>query len=314
MLAKTTKQISGFKGRDIISINEISKEEVIHILEVAKKLEKNPKPELLKGKVLATLFFEPSTRTRLSFESAMLKLGGSVTGFADAGVSSEKKGESLSDTIRTVDQYVNVIAMRNPLEGSARRAAEVANSPVINGGDGANQHPTQTLLDLYTIKQAQGKISGLSIAMVGDLKYGRTVHSLAAAIAKFGGRLYFVAPESLKMPKEILEFLNEKKIEYSEHEKIEEVIDKVDILYMTRIQKERFPDAADYEKVKGVYVLTNRMLKGAKDNLKVMHPLPRVNEISTDVDKSEHAYYFEQVRNGIAVRQALLALVLGAIK
>lgn len=311
MLAKTTKQISGFKGRDIISINEISKEEVIHILEVAKKLEKNPKPELLKGKVLATLFFEPSTRTRLSFESAMLKLGGSVTGFADAGVSSEKKGESLSDTIRTVDQYVNVIAMRNPLEGSARRAAEVANSPVINGGDGANQHPTQTLLDLYTIKQAQGKISGLSIAMVGDLKYGRTVHSLAAAIAKFGGRLYFVAPESLKMPDEILEFLNEKKIGYSEHEKIEEVIDKVDILYMTRIQKERFQkNLDDYNKAKGKYIIDSSNIKLMPENSILMHPLPRVDEISVDVDSDKRAIYFEQAKNGLYIRMALLKMLL----
>ncbi|MDO8740289.1 MAG: aspartate carbamoyltransferase [Candidatus Woesearchaeota archaeon] len=303
-----------FKGKDIISINELSKAEIIHVLEVARSLELRPKPNLLNGKVLATLFFEPSTRTRLSFESAMSKLGGKVVGFADPSVSSVKKGETLADTIRIVERYADIIVMRHPLEGSARVAADVSDVPVINAGDGANQHPTQTLLDLYTIKKIQGHISNLNIAMVGDLKYGRTTHSLAIALSMFGCRMFFVSPEQLKMPSYILEELDKKNIEYSEHTQIEEVIKNADILYSTRIQKERFPDLAEYEKVKNVYIITKDTLKNAKPNLKILHPLPRINEISTDVDGTKYAYYFEQAANGIPIRQALLSLVLGKVK
>ncbi|UCH12839.1 MAG: aspartate carbamoyltransferase [Candidatus Omnitrophota bacterium] len=303
-----------FKGKSIISIRDLSRKQILRILEVAGALEQNPKPELLKGRVMATLFFEPSTRTRLSFESAMERLGGKVIGFADANISSTRKGESLRDTVKTVENYSDVIAMRHPLEGTARLASESVSIPVLNGGDGANQHPTQTLLDLYTIMKTQGKLDRLKVAMVGDLKYGRTVHSLAIALTLFGCQMYFVAPDSLKMPPYITEELKEKGIRYSEHGEIEEVIDKVNILYMTRIQKERFPDPSEYEKVKNVYVLKKDMLTNAKGNLRILHPLPRVNEIATEVDNTPYAVYFEQARNGIFVRQALLALVLGAVK
>ena len=303
-----------FKGKDIISINDMKREEIIYILETAEKLERGKRQNLMKGKILGTLFFEPSTRTRLSFESAMKKLGGKTIGFADPSVSAVKKGESLWDTIKVTAQYCDVIAMRHPLEGSARLAAEAATIPIINGGDGPNQHPTQTLLDLYTIKKTQGKLTGLKIAMSGDLKYGRTVHSLTIALSLFGCKLYFIAPEILQMPKHILEELDKKNIKYSLHEKIEDVVKEVDILYSTRIQKERFADEREYEKVKNVYILRAEMLKGVKKNLKVMHPLPRVNEISTDVDATPYAIYFEQATNGIPIRMALLALVSGVIK
>ncbi|MBN2422128.1 aspartate carbamoyltransferase [Candidatus Woesearchaeota archaeon] len=304
---------SSFLNKDIISINDFSKEEIIHILQIASLMEKNQKT-ILQGKVLATLFFEPSTRTRLSFESAMSKLGGKVIGFRDPKVTSFSKGESLWDAIKVIDGYVDVIVMRHPLEGSARLAAEAANIPLINGGDGANQHPTQTLLDLFTIKKSQGKITGLKIAMAGDLKYGRTVHSLTHALSLFNCKLYFVSPESLKMPRHIINELEEKGIEFSEHKEVSEIINEIDVLYATRIQKERFPDPADYEKVKFAYVIDNSILGKVKKNLKIMHPLPRVNEIDVNVDDSGHAYYFEQAHNGIPVRQALLALVLGKIK
>ncbi len=303
-----------FKGKSIISIRDISKEEILHILDVARDMEEHPKYELLKGKVMASLFFEPSTRTRLSFESAMEKLGGEVIGFAETGTSSVKKGESLGDTVKTVGNYSDVIAIRHSLEGAARLASEVVSIPVLNGGDGANQHPTQTLLDLYTIIKTQGKLEGLKVVMVGDLKYGRTVHSLAIALAQFRCRMYFVAPDSLKMPGYIIEELKRKSIEYSEHKEIEEVVDKVDILYMTRIQRERFPDPSEYEKVKNVYVLTKEMLADVQPNLRIMHPLPRVNEIAVEVDATPYAVYFQQAANGIFIRQALIALVLGAVK
>jgi aspartate carbamoyltransferase catalytic subunit len=303
-----------FKGKDIISINDLTKEEIIHIIETAKKMDKNGTKELMKGKILGTLFFEPSTRTRLSFESAMKRLGGKTVGFADPSVSSVKKGESLWDTIKVTEQYCDVIVMRHPYEGSARLASEAATIPIINGGDGSNQHPTQTLLDLYTIKKSQGKLTGLNVAMCGDLKYGRTVHSLAIALSLFGCRLYFIAPNELQMPEHFLEELKRRKIRYSLHDKIEDVIREVDILYSTRIQKERFADQSEYEKVKNVYVLKRSTLIGVKDNLRIMHPLPRVNEISTEVDSTPYANYFEQAANGIPVRMAILALVTGEIK
>lgn len=302
-----------FKNKDIISIKELNREEILHVLKIAAAVKKKPWPTLLKDKVMASLFFEPSTRTRLSFETAMERLGGRIIGFADPAVSSAAKGESLADAIKIIGQYADVIVMRHPLEGSARLAAEATDKPVINGGDGANQHPTQTLLDLFTILETQKKLNNLNVAMVGDLKYGRTVHSLASALSLFKARLYFVAPESLQMPDYILKELKRHKIKYSLHKKIEEIINKVDILYMTRIQKERFPDPLDYERVKGVYVLTIKHLDKMKKNLKIMHPLPRVNEIDIQVDQTPYAYYFQQAANGLFVRQALLVLTLGKI-
>jgi len=320
MLRKKKKQDSKFrfKNKDIVSIHDLSKEEIIHILETAARIEKQNRlginRNLFKGKVLATLFFEVSTRTRLSFESAFEKLGGKIIGFADAGVSSTKKGESLKDTVNTVEQYADIIAMRHPLDGAARLAADNTKIPIINGGDGANQHPTQTLLDLYTIKKSQDHITELKIAMVGDLKYGRTVHSLAVALSLFKCRLYFVAPRQLRMPEDIKQFLKEKEIAFTEHEKVEEVIETVDVLYVTRIQQERFADPIEYEKVKNVYVIKKDMLNHVKPNLAIMHPLPRVNEISTDVDNTKHAIYFQQAANGIPIRQAVMALALGIAK
>ncbi|MBI5389629.1 aspartate carbamoyltransferase [Candidatus Woesearchaeota archaeon] len=305
----------GFKGRSIISIADFSREDIEYVLAIAKRLEgMKKKSGLLRDRIMATLFFEPSTRTRLSFESAMESLGGKVIGFADPNVSSYKKGESLYDTVRMVEQYCDVIVMRHFVEGAPRLAAESTTKPVLNAGDGANQHPSQTLLDLYTIQKTQGKLKGVKVAFVGDLKYGRTVHSLTIALSHFSPTFFFVSPPSLRIPSYYLEDLRQKKIPYKECEDVMEVMRQVDILYMTRIQQERFPDPADYEKVKNVYILKKEMLANAKVNMKILHPLPRVNEISTDVDTTPYAYYFQQAGNGIPIRQALLALVLGALK
>lgn len=303
-----------FKDKSIISIKDINRQEIMYILKKAQELKKKQQPSLLKNQVMGSLFFEPSTRTRLSFETAMERLGGEVVGFAEAGVSSASKGETLYDAIKIIGQYADVIAMRHPIEGSARRASESTDKPVLNGGDGANQHPTQTLLDLFSILETQKKLDNLHIAIAGDLKYGRTTHSLASALKHFKARLYFVAPESLQMPDYICKELKAAKIKYSIHDSIESVVNKVDVLYMTRIQKERFPDPLDYERVKDVYILKKNMLDKVKENLKILHPLPRVNEIETDVDDTPYAYYFEQAENGLYVRQALLGLVLGKIK
>ncbi len=302
-----------FKGRDIISIQDISKADILQVVKIAENLKKNPKTKLLKGKVMGSCFFEPSTRTRLSFEAAMNKLGGKVIGFADPKMTSSKKGETLFDTTKMVSQYVDVVVMRHSIEGAARRATEASNVPVINAGDGANQHPSQTLLDLFTIKESQKKLNGLHIAIVGDLKYGRTVHSLAEALKHFGARLYFVAPKEIQMPNYICDKLKAEGVKFSFHDTIESVINKVDILYMTRIQEERFADKLEYEKLKNSFVLTLDHLKKAKSNMKVLHPLPRVDEIEYKIDKTKHAYYFEQAQNGLFVRQALLALTLGKI-
>ena len=303
-----------FKGRDVISINDFSREDIDFILEKTAELESiSEKSNLLKGRIMASLFFEPSTRTKDSFNTAMTRLGGSIIGFDNASATSTKKGETVWDTAKMYNSYADVIVMRNPVEGAARVAAEASSIPVINAGDGANQHPTQTLLDLYTIKKMFGKIDGLSIAMCGDLKYGRTVHSLAIALAHYKCKLFFVAPKSLTLPSHYLRLLAKRKIICSEHTALEDVLPVVDVLYMTRIQKERFPDLAEYEKVKGVYTLKASMLKDVKEHLKIMHPLPRVDEISTDVDSTKHAAYFEQAANGIPVRQALLCLVLGEL-
>jgi len=299
------------KNRDIISIYDFSKEELLHILKAAKSMEKEKRSKLLDGKILATLFFEPSTRTRLSFTAAIEQLGGQILGFATSGVSSAKKGESLWDTIKMVDQYADVIVIRHKLEGAARLAAEAASVPVINAGDGANQHPTQTLLDLYTIKKAKGTLENLHIGMVGDLKYGRTVHSLAIAMSHFKPTFYFIAPDALKMPQKYLDELKEKKIKFYETSNLTKYSKKLDILYSTRIQQERFPDPVEYKKYKGVYKLNKSLLPHIKKDLKIMHPLPRVDEIDKSMDETEHAIYFEQAANGIPIRKALLALLLG---
>ncbi|HIG96241.1 TPA: aspartate carbamoyltransferase [Candidatus Woesearchaeota archaeon] len=300
-----------FLKKDLISIKDLSKEELLFLINTAETMEQEDCSELLRGRILATLFFEPSTRTRLSFESAMKRLGGSVIGFADPKVTSSQKGESLADTIKMIEGYADIIVMRHPIEGSARLAAETAKIPVINGGDGANQHPTQTIVDLFTIKKTQGKLDELHIAMIGDLKFGRTVHSLAIALSHFKVKLYFVSPESLRMPEHILEALRKNNILFSEHEKLEDIIPLVDIMYVTRIQKERFPDIMEYEKVKNAYIIKKETIQRAKLNMKILHPLPRVNEIHTDVDETPHAYYFQQAHNGVLVRMALLAIMIG---
>lgn len=299
------------KKRDLISITDYSKEDYLQILELAADFEQNPNQRLLQGKVAASLFFEPSTRTRLSFETAINRLGGRIVGFSDAGSSSVSKGETLHDTIRMVSNYVDLIVMRHPLEGSARYAAEVADVPVINAGDGANQHPTQTLLDMYSILKTQGRLDNINIFMIGDLKYGRTVHSLLMALSVFENPIFnFIAPDELAMPEEYKLFLKEKGIRYFEHTEINENINHADIIYMTRVQKERFMDPIEYEKVKNVYILRNSMLKNTKPNVRILHPLPRINEIHTDVDANEKAYYFTQARNGVYVRQAIIAHIL----
>lgn len=300
-----------FRHRDILSIADFSKADLLTVLERAAVLQKKPAPALLAGRVLGCCFFEPSTRTRLSFETAMHRLGGSVMGFADPSVTSSKKGETLHDTIKIVGQYADAIVIRHPLEGAARRAAEATDTPVINAGDGGNQHPTQTLIDLYTILDTQKTLDGLEVAMVGDLKYGRTVHSLAQALSLWNARMYFVAPESLQMPAHICDELKQKGIRFSFHERIEDIAPRSDILYMTRVQAERFPDPMEYQRVKDVFVLSPEMFRGARKNLRVLHPLPRVHEIHPSVDATPHAAYFEQAKNGVYVRQAILSLVLG---
>ena len=272
------------KNKSLVSITDFSKEEILRIVELAAEFEANPNQKLLDGKVVSSLFFEPSTRTRLSFETAINRLGGGIIGFTDSSSSSTTKGESLKDTIKMVSNYSDLIVMRHPLEGSARYASEQSDVPVINAGDGANQHPTQTLLDLYSIYKTQGTLENLNIFLVGDLKYGRTVHSLLMAMSQFNPTFNFISPDSLKMPDEYKLFLDSKGIKYYEHKEFTDIIEAADILYMTRVQRERFSDPIEYEKVKNVYVLRNAMLDNTKDNLRILHPLPRVNEIHTDVD------------------------------
>ena len=299
------------KNRSLVSIDDLSTDDIIKILDLAGKFEKNPTSKLLEGKVIATLFFEPSTRTRLSFESAINRLGGKIVGFTDASSSSVTKGESLNDTIRTVTNYCDLIVMRHPIEGSARFASEIASVPVINAGDGANQHPTQTLLDLFSIRKTQGTLDNLNIFMVGDLKYGRTVHSLMMAMARWKTTFNFISPEELMMPDEYKLYLDNNGLKYYEHTDFTEIISKADIIYMTRVQKERFSDPIEYEKVKNIYVLRNSMLKNTKPNMRILHPLPRVNEINMDVDINSKAYYFDQALNGVYTRQAILCSLLG---
>ena len=299
------------KKKDLISINDFSKEEYLRIMELASDFEKNPNQDLLKGKVVASLFFEPSTRTRLSFETAISRLGGKIIGFTDSSSSSVKKGETLHDTIKMVSNYADLIVMRHPLEGSARYASEVSDVPVINAGDGANQHPTQTLLDMYSILKTQGSLDNINLFMVGDLKYGRTVHSLLMAMSEFENPIFnFIAPEELLMPSEYKLFLKNKGIRYFEHSEFNEIISEADIIYMTRVQKERFADPIEYEKVKNIYILKNEMLKNTKDNMRILHPLPRVNEINVDVDPNEKAYYFTQALNGVFTREAIITHIM----
>ncbi len=299
------------ENKSLISINDYSKEEILHVLDLAGEFEQNPTQTILSGKVIATLFFEPSTRTRLSFESAVNRLGGKIIGFSDSASSSATKGESLKDTIKTVSNYSDLIVMRHPLEGSARYASEVAMVPVVNAGDGANQHPTQTLLDLYSIKKTQKTLENLNIFIVGDLKYGRTVHSLLMAMARFNATFYFVSPKELRIPQEYKLFLDQHGLKYYEMTDFKDTISEADIMYVTRVQKERFSDPIEYEKTKNAYVLRNKMLENTKSNLKILHPLPRVNEINTDVDDNEKAYYFTQALNGVYTRQSILSLILG---
>lgn len=296
-----------------VSIEHTSKEQMLELLRRAEYFEQHPNSELLKGRVVATLFFEPSTRTRLSFETAVNRLGGRIIGFSDASTSSTSKGETLNDTIKMVSNYADLIVMRHYLEGAAQYASEVSNGvPVVNAGDGANQHPSQTMLDLYSILKTQGTLENLTITMVGDLKYGRTVHSLLQAMRYFKPRFHFVASRELRMPEEYLAFCRENGIEYTEDTDFSpEVIADSDIIYMTRVQRERFADPMEYEKVKDLYTLRKSMLAGAKPNLRILHPLPRVNEIDRDVDSCPEAYYFEQARNGVYARQAIITSALG---
>ena len=304
--------------KDIISMNDMSKEEILEILEIAEKIENSSEEEklnFLKGKIIATLFFEPSTRTKMSFESAAFRLGAQVLQLPPLEQSSVKKGESFSDTIRMVESYSDVIVVRHPNDGAARLASTTSKKAVINAGDGSNQHPSQTLLDLYTIKEEKGTLSNLSIAFVGDLKYGRTVHSLVKALTHFNPTIYFVSPKILQMPAYLIDDLDKNNIKYEILEDFRDCLDKIDVFYMTRIQKERFPDIEDYQKVKGVYVINKENILGkCKENMIILHPLPRVDEISTDLDETKHALYFKQAKNGIPVRQAMMMKVLDKVK
>lgn len=298
------------KNRSLVSISDYTVQEINEILNLAEDFEKNPRQKLLEGSVIATLFFEPSTRTRLSFESAINRLGGRVIGFSSPSSSSVSKGESLKDTILTVSNYADLIVMRHPLEGSAKYASEVSPVPIVNAGDGAHQHPTQTLLDLFSIKKTQGKLNDLNICIIGDLKYGRTVHSLLMAMSHYNPVFNFIAPEELRVPDEYKLFMDKKGIKYYEHTSMEESLKYADIIYMTRVQRERFADPVEYEKVKNVYILKNAMLDETKETMRILHPLPRVNEINTDVDSNPKAYYFTQALNGVYTRMAIIAKIL----
>lgn len=300
------------KKESFVSIADCSKEDILRLIEKAEYFEQNPNQKLLEGKVCATLFFEPSTRTRLSFETAVNRLGGRIIGFTDAATTSSSKGEILKDTIKMVSNYADLIIMRHYLEGAARYAAEISNVPIINAGDGANQHPSQTMLDMYSIYKTQHTLNDLHITMVGDLKYGRTVHSLISGMSHFRPTFHLVAPEELRIPEIYKQFMQKNNIPFYEYTDFSpEVINKSDILYMTRVQRERFTDLMEYEKVKNIYVLNNKMLENSKSNLRILHPLPRVNEIAYDVDDNPKAYYFEQAKNGVYARQAIICNALG---
>ena len=297
---------------NFVTIADITKDKILYLIEMAKEFECHPNRELLKGKVIATLFFEPSTRTRLSFETAANRLGARVIGFADPKITSGTKGETLKDTILMMGNYADVIVMRHYIEGAAQYASEVSPVPIVNAGDGAHQHPSQCMLDLYSIYKTQGTLENLNIYLVGDLKYGRTVHSLIMAMRHFNPTFHFVAPKELSMPNEYKLYCKEYGIKFQEHTAFnEKLIADADILYMTRVQKERFSDLMEYERVKNIYILKNDMLGSAKPNMKILHPLPRVNEINYDVDDNPHAYYIQQAHNGLFARQAIFCDVLG---
>ncbi|MFZ0892467.1 MAG: aspartate carbamoyltransferase [Thermoplasmata archaeon] len=302
------------KGRDIISIRDLSREEIEEILRASRKMipyaEGTKVSHQLEDKLLSLAFFEPSTRTRLSFETAAQRLGGHCVTIADPTVSSVRKGESLHDTIRMLSSYADAIVLRHPNEGAARLAAQASDKPVINAGDGAGQHPTQTLLDLATMQEAFGTLSGLKVVIVGDLRYGRTVHSLAYALGEFGSELLFSSPPSLRMPTEVLEDLKQMGVRITEEDQLHRAVRDADVLYVTRIQKERFVDAGEYAKVAGSYRIDSAVLAGAKARLIVMHPLPRTGEIAAEVDGTPHAAYFRQAFLAVPVRMALLALIL----
>ena len=296
----------------LVSIADLSRDKILYLMEMAQEFEQYPNRKLLDGRIVATLFFEPSTRTRLSFETAAHRLGASVIGFTDPKVTSSTKGETLKDTIMMVANYSDVIVMRHFLEGAALYASELTQTPVVNAGDGAHQHPSQTLLDLYTMLQTQGKLENLNIHLVGDLKYGRTVHSLIMAMRHFNPTFHFIAPKELAMPEEYKQYCNKHGIKFVEHEDFnEDTIAEADIIYMTRVQRERFSDLMEYERVKDVYILRGDMLGKAKENMRILHPLPRVNEITQDVDDTPPAYYFQQALNGLYAREAILCNALG---
>lgn len=296
--------------KDVISISEFTRDHFEKILKTARSLKETPRNDLLKGKLIGVTFFEGSTRTRLSFETAIHRLGGDVIGFSDAANTSlGRKGETLTDSIKIITSYTDALVIRHPMEGAARLAADLAPVPVLNAGDGANQHPSQTLLDLFTIYETQERLDDIKIAFVGDLKYGRTVHSLAEALSLYNARIYLVSPQTLAMPQYILKDLDRKNIKYSVHDTIEEVIPEVDILYMTRVQKERF-DETEYQHLRSKFILSAELLTEAKQNMKILHPLPRIDEITLDVDQTRYAYYFQQAENGVYAREALLAMVL----
>lgn len=300
-----------FSKRSIVSISDLTKQEILNLLRLAEYFEAHPNSKLLDGKVVATLFFEPSTRTRLSFETAVNRLGGRIIGFSDPAATSTSKGETLNDTIKIVANYADLIVMRHYLEGAARYASEITDVPIINAGDGAHQHPSQTMLDLYSIYKTQGKLDGITVTMVGDLKYGRTVHSLLMALSHFDVKFNFIACDELRMPEEFRRFCLDNGISFTESKDFsKEIINKTDILYMTRVQRERFTDLMEYERVKDLYNLSADMLSEAPDNLRVLHPLPRVNEIAQDVDASPKAYYFQQAKNGVFARQAMICTAL----
>ncbi|MBO7247229.1 MAG: aspartate carbamoyltransferase [Bacteroidaceae bacterium] len=301
-------------GKSLISLEELSKEGILELLRHAAEFEKEPNRKILDGKIVATLFFEPSTRTRLSFETAVNRLGGRIIGFSDASTSSSTKGESLKDTIMMVSSYADLIIMRHYLEGAARYASEISPIPIINAGDGANQHPSQTMLDLYSIQKTQGTLENLNIYLVGDLKFGRTVHSMLIAMRHFNPTFHFIAPNELKMPNIYKEFCKENNMKFYEHSELsKEIIADADILYMTRVQKERFTDLMEYERVKDTFILRNDMLTDTKPNLRILHPLPRVNEIEQEIDTNPKAYYFQQAKNGLYVREALICNALNML-
>jgi aspartate carbamoyltransferase catalytic subunit len=299
---------------NLISIHDLDRKTIDHILDTAAKMEtvavKRSKD--LDSKIMAVLFFEPSTRTRLSFESAMLRLGGGVLGFAEAGVSSAGgKGETLADTIRTVERYADVIVIRHPLDGSARVAAEFSSIPVINAGSGSEEHPTQALLDLYSIRKMMGKIDGLSVSLCGDLKYGRTVHSLGMGLSHYDVKIKLAAPQSLRMKPAIIKHMEKSGVDVVEVESVEEAVKDVDVVYTTRIQKERFPDPREYEKVKDRFRITSDDTNAMQEDAIILHPLPRVDELDASIDDTPHAKYFDQVYNGVILRMAVLKLILG---